>query len=156
MGHHLTTCTFCGVGCGIEVATHADRRIRLEHGAIAEDVRPGIPLTEKLGRIFTGLATEVAQQIDVEVRGEITEFDVKVLVKEFNQIASPEESGLLLDCLFLVAAADGKVHPIEHGYLGDELYQGSQRDEAPDVRVAMADGYRAANVSGSGSPGPWW
>ena len=39
----------------------------------------GIPLTEKLGRIFTGLAGEVAQQIDVEVRGEITEYDVKVL-----------------------------------------------------------------------------
>jgi D-3-phosphoglycerate dehydrogenase len=46
---------------------------------IAEDVRPGIPLTEKLGRVFTALAGEVAQQIDVEVRGEITEFDVKVL-----------------------------------------------------------------------------
>src|SRR6201999_3795984 len=38
-----------------------------------------IPLTEKLGRIFTALAGEVAQQVDVEVRGEITEFDVKVL-----------------------------------------------------------------------------
>ena len=34
---------------------------------------------EKLGRIFTGIAGEVAQQVDVEVRGEITEFDVKVL-----------------------------------------------------------------------------
>ena len=40
---------------------------------------PGIPLVEKLGRIFTALAGEVAQQIDVEVRGEITEYDVKVL-----------------------------------------------------------------------------
>src|SRR6185312_12930239 len=46
---------------------------------IAEDVRPGIPLTEKLGRVFTALAGEVAQQIDVEVRGEIAEYDVKVL-----------------------------------------------------------------------------
>jgi D-3-phosphoglycerate dehydrogenase len=46
---------------------------------IAEDVRPGIPLVEKLGRLFTGLAGEVAQQLDVEVRGEITEHDVKVL-----------------------------------------------------------------------------
>ena len=40
---------------------------------------PGLPLTEKLGRIFTGLAGEVAQQLDVEVRGEITQYDVKVL-----------------------------------------------------------------------------
>jgi D-3-phosphoglycerate dehydrogenase len=53
--------------------------VNVQGGVIAEDVRPGIPLTEKLGRIFTGLAGEVAQQVDVEVRGEITEFDVKVL-----------------------------------------------------------------------------
>ena len=53
--------------------------VNVQGGVIAEDVRPGIPLTEKLGRIFTGLAGEVAQQIDVEVRGEITEYDVKVL-----------------------------------------------------------------------------
>ncbi|HET8663126.1 MAG TPA: phosphoglycerate dehydrogenase [Nocardioides sp.] len=53
--------------------------VNVQGGVIAEDVRPGIPLTEKLGRIFTALAGEVAQQIDVEVRGEITEYDVKVL-----------------------------------------------------------------------------
>src|SRR5689334_8565105 len=53
--------------------------VNVQGGVIAEDVRPGIPLTEKLGRIFTSLAGEVAQSIDVEVRGEITEFDVKVL-----------------------------------------------------------------------------
>src|SRR6478735_5983424 len=53
--------------------------VNVQGGVIAEEVRPGIPLTEKLGRIFTGLAGEVAQQIDVEVRGEITDYDVKVL-----------------------------------------------------------------------------
>jgi D-3-phosphoglycerate dehydrogenase len=53
--------------------------VNVQGGVIAEEVRPGIPLTEKLGRVFTGLAGEVAQQLDVEVRGEITEFDVKVL-----------------------------------------------------------------------------
>jgi D-3-phosphoglycerate dehydrogenase len=53
--------------------------VNVQGGVIAEDVRPGIPLTEKLGRIFTGLAGEVAQQVDVEVRGEITQYDVKVL-----------------------------------------------------------------------------
>ena len=53
--------------------------VNVQGGVIAEDLRPGIPLTEKLGRVFTGLAGEVAQQIDVEVRGEITDFDVKVL-----------------------------------------------------------------------------
>jgi D-3-phosphoglycerate dehydrogenase len=53
--------------------------VNVQGGVIAEDVRPGIPLTEKLGRIFTSLAGEVAQQVDVEVRGEITQYDVKVL-----------------------------------------------------------------------------
>lgn len=53
--------------------------VNVQGGLIAEDVRPGIPLTEKLGRIFTALAGEVAQQVDVEVRGEITQYDVKVL-----------------------------------------------------------------------------
>jgi D-3-phosphoglycerate dehydrogenase len=53
--------------------------VNVPGGVIAEDVRPGIPLTEKLGRVFTALAGEVAQQIDVEVRGEIAEYDVKVL-----------------------------------------------------------------------------
>jgi D-3-phosphoglycerate dehydrogenase len=53
--------------------------VNVQGGVIAEDVRPGIPLTEKLGRIFTSLAGEVAQSLDVEVRGEIAEYDVKVL-----------------------------------------------------------------------------
>jgi D-3-phosphoglycerate dehydrogenase len=53
--------------------------VNVQGGVIAEDVRPAIPLVEKLGRVFTGLAGEVAQQLDVEVRGEITQYDVKVL-----------------------------------------------------------------------------
>jgi D-3-phosphoglycerate dehydrogenase len=53
--------------------------VNVQGGVIAEDVRPGIPLTEKLGRLFTGIAGGVAQQLDVEVRGEIAQYDVKVL-----------------------------------------------------------------------------
>jgi D-3-phosphoglycerate dehydrogenase len=53
--------------------------VNVQGGVIAEAVRPGIALTEKLGRIFTSLAAEVAQSLDVEVRGEISEYDVKVL-----------------------------------------------------------------------------
>ncbi|MDQ1041179.1 D-3-phosphoglycerate dehydrogenase [Streptomyces sp. V3I8] len=48
-------------------------------GVIAEEVKPGLPLAEKLGRIFTALAGEVAARLDVEVYGEITRHDVKVL-----------------------------------------------------------------------------
>jgi D-3-phosphoglycerate dehydrogenase len=53
--------------------------VNVQGGVIAEDVRPGIPLVEKLGRIFTALSGAAAQQVDVEVRGEIIEHDVKVL-----------------------------------------------------------------------------
>jgi D-3-phosphoglycerate dehydrogenase / 2-oxoglutarate reductase len=53
--------------------------VNVQGGVIAEDVRPGISLTEKLGRIFSALAGEVAQQLDVEVRGEIAAYDVTVL-----------------------------------------------------------------------------
>ncbi|NEE00776.1 phosphoglycerate dehydrogenase [Phytoactinopolyspora halotolerans] len=53
--------------------------VNVKGGAIAEEVRPGIPLAEKLGRIFTGLAGGAASQLDVVVRGEIASQDVKVL-----------------------------------------------------------------------------
>lgn len=53
--------------------------VNVEGGAIAEDVRPGLPLAEKLGRVFTGLAGGGPARIDVDVSGEITQYDVKVL-----------------------------------------------------------------------------
>ena len=53
--------------------------VNVEGGVIAEDVRPGISLTENLGNIFTMLAQGVTAQIDVEVCGEIVQHDVKVL-----------------------------------------------------------------------------
>jgi D-3-phosphoglycerate dehydrogenase len=53
--------------------------VNVSGGVIAQDVRPGIPLAEKLGRVFTALAGGVPTQLDVEVRGEITQYDVSVL-----------------------------------------------------------------------------
>ena len=53
--------------------------VNVQGGVIAEDVRPGLPLTEKLGRFFTALAGTAPSQLDVEVRGEITGSDVRVL-----------------------------------------------------------------------------
>ena len=53
--------------------------VNVAGGLIAEDVRPGIPLVERLGRVFTALAGGLPAQLDVEVRGEITAFDVSVL-----------------------------------------------------------------------------
>ncbi|WP_138413244.1 phosphoglycerate dehydrogenase [Sinomonas gamaensis] len=53
--------------------------VNVAGGVIAPDVRPGIPLIEKLGRIFTALSHEPVAQIDVEVAGEIASLDVKSL-----------------------------------------------------------------------------
>src|SRR3954453_20684246 len=48
-------------------------------GVVAEEIRPALPLAEKLGRVFTALAGGVASQLTVEVRGEIAAHDVSVL-----------------------------------------------------------------------------
>jgi D-3-phosphoglycerate dehydrogenase len=52
--------------------------VNVSTGVIAEEVRPGIALVEKLGRIYTALAGGVPVQLDIEVWGEITEYDVSV------------------------------------------------------------------------------
>ncbi|MCW2501416.1 MAG: serA [Frankiales bacterium] len=48
-------------------------------GVVVEEIRPALPLVEKLGRVFTALAGGVAATVEVEVRGEITAYDVSVL-----------------------------------------------------------------------------
>lgn len=53
--------------------------VNVAGGVIAADVRPGIPLMEKLGRIFTALSHDSVTQIDIEVAGEIAVHDVKSL-----------------------------------------------------------------------------
>jgi D-3-phosphoglycerate dehydrogenase len=53
--------------------------VNVQGGVIAEDVKPALPLAEKLGRIFTALSGEVAARLDVEVCGEVTQHDVKIL-----------------------------------------------------------------------------
>ncbi len=52
--------------------------VNVSGGAVAEEVRPGIDLVEKLGRVFTAMAGSVPVQLDVEVRGEITAHDVSI------------------------------------------------------------------------------
>jgi D-3-phosphoglycerate dehydrogenase / 2-oxoglutarate reductase len=53
--------------------------VNVAGGIIDPTVRPGIPLIEKLGQVFAGLAGSPLTSIDIEVRGEIVEFDVSVL-----------------------------------------------------------------------------
>lgn len=53
--------------------------VNVAGGVIDEYVRPGIPLVEKLGRVFSGLAHSPLTSIDVEIRGELVDYDVSVL-----------------------------------------------------------------------------
>ena len=53
--------------------------VNVAGGVIDPYVRPGIPLVEKLGQLFSGLAHVRLTSIDVEVRGELVDYDVSVL-----------------------------------------------------------------------------
>src|SRR5215467_3665678 len=53
--------------------------VNVQGGTVDEMIRPGLPLAEKLGRIFTAVAGGIAARIAVEVRGEIAGLDVSVL-----------------------------------------------------------------------------
>lgn len=82
-------------------------------GVVAEALRPALPLVEKLGQVFTGLAGGLAAGVTVEVRGEIAAQDVTVLklaalrgvfapvvedpVSYVNAPLLAEERGLVLD-----------------------------------------------------------
>ena len=53
--------------------------VNVAGGVIDSSVRPAIALSEKLGQVFSGLADGPLTSVDVEVRGELAEFDVSVL-----------------------------------------------------------------------------
>ncbi|QEW03442.1 phosphoglycerate dehydrogenase [Microbacterium lushaniae] len=53
--------------------------VNVAGGLIDPYVRPGIPLVEKLGQIFASLAHSPLTSLDVEVHGELSQYDVSVL-----------------------------------------------------------------------------
>lgn len=52
--------------------------VNVAGGVIDPFVRPGIALVEKLGQFFTGLAHGALTSLDIEVRGELAQYDVSV------------------------------------------------------------------------------
>ena len=53
--------------------------VNVAGGVIDPYVRPGIPLVEKLGQVFAALAHSPLTSLDVEVHGELNDYDVSVL-----------------------------------------------------------------------------
>ncbi len=52
--------------------------VNVAGGVIDPFVRPGIALVEQLGQVFTGLAPAALTNLDIEVRGELADYDVSV------------------------------------------------------------------------------
>ena len=52
--------------------------VNVAGGVIDPFVRPGIALVEKLGQVFSGLASSAVTNLDIEVRGELADYDVSV------------------------------------------------------------------------------
>jgi D-3-phosphoglycerate dehydrogenase len=113
-------------------------------GVVAEDVRPGLPLAEKLGRVFTAVAGGLAQSVTVDVRGQIAALDVSVLplavLKGVFSVVVEEQ----------VTYVNAPLFAQERG-LDVDL---TQDEDSPDyrnlirVRGAMADGTEVT-VSGT-------
>ena len=53
--------------------------VNVAGGGIDEYVRPGLPLTEKLGQVFASLAGGAISALDIEVHGELSEHNVDAL-----------------------------------------------------------------------------
>jgi D-3-phosphoglycerate dehydrogenase len=113
-------------------------------GVVAEDLRPMLPLAEKLGKVFTAVAGGVAARVTVEVRGEVVGHDVSVL-----RLAATK--GLFADVVDeQVSYVNAPLIAADRGVEVDlATYQ-----ESPDhhnlvtVRGALADG-RTVTVSGT-------
>jgi D-3-phosphoglycerate dehydrogenase len=113
-------------------------------GVVAEDLRPGLPLAEKLGRVFTAVAGGLAQSITVDVRGQIAAHDVSVVplavLKGVFSVVVEEQVTYVNAPLF------AEERGLEVDLTSDE--------DSPDyrnlvrVRGAMADG-TAVTVSGT-------
>ena len=53
--------------------------VNVKGGEIHEEIRPSLPLVEKLAQVATGLADELPVSIDVVVRGEVSVYDCSIL-----------------------------------------------------------------------------
>ena len=113
-------------------------------GVVAEDVRPLLPLAEKLGRVFTAVAGGVAASVTVEVRGEVIANDVSVLRLAATKglFGSIVEEQVTYVNAPLLAAGRG----VEVGLLtaGDA----AEQHNLVTVRGALPDG-RTVSVSGT-------
>ncbi|GAA4920840.1 D-3-phosphoglycerate dehydrogenase [Stackebrandtia albiflava] len=116
-------------------------------GLVAEEVRPLLPLAERLGRVFTAVSGGAAQSVTVEVRGEVVANDVTVL-----QLAATK--GLFVDVAEQVTYVNAPLLAAERGVDVGLFTSGDSLDyhNKLTVRGALVDG-RALTVSGTVTQG---
>ncbi len=110
--------------------------VNVQGGSVAEPIRPLLPLAEHLGVISAGLIDGAVERIDVEVRGEVADLDVRVI-----ELAALKGvfSGLVHDPVSFVNA------PVLAQQRGVEVALVTN-DESPDhrnlvrVRLTLTDG----------------
>jgi D-3-phosphoglycerate dehydrogenase len=118
-------------------------------GVVAEDVRPLLPLAEKLGRVFTAVAGGVAASVTVEVRGEVVANDVSVL-----KLAATK--GLFAPVIEEQVTYVNAPHLAADRGVDVTLTTSTETIDHPNlvtVRGALPDG-RVVAVSGTYLPGP--
>lgn len=142
--------------------------VNVAGGVIDPYVRPGIPLVEKLGQMFAALADGPIVSLDVEVRGELNEYDVSVLklaalkglftrmltesVSYVNAPLFAEERGIQVRLLTEPSSTDfrnvialrgatttGATHSIAGTLTGQKQTEKLVEIEGYDVEVPIAD-----------------
>ncbi len=117
--------------------------VNVQGGAVAEELRPWLPLGEKLGRIFAALTGGAAPAVVVEARGELAGLDVSVL-----QLAATK--GLFSDVTeepvsYVNAPLVAKERGVEVSLSTDEVSQDwrnllTVRGTAPDGQLISVSG----------------
>jgi len=112
-------------------------------GVVAEDVRPLLPLAEKLGRVFTAVAGGVAASVTVEVRGEIVANDVSVLKLAAAKglfAGVVEEQVTYVNAPLLAADRGVEVGLVTHPESVDHANLVTVRGALPDGRLVSVSG----------------
>jgi D-3-phosphoglycerate dehydrogenase len=112
-------------------------------GVVAEDVRPLLPLAEKLGRAFTAVAEGIAAAVTVEVRGDVVTNDVSVLKLAatkglFADVVS--EQVTYVNAPLLAADRGVEVRLVTSPELADHHNLVTIRGALPDGRVVSVSG----------------
>jgi D-3-phosphoglycerate dehydrogenase len=126
-------------------------------GVVAEDVRPLLPLAERLGRVFTAVAGGIAAAVTVEVRGAVVAHDVSVLTLAATKgLFAPvvEEQVTYVNAPHLAAARGVEVTLTTLAEPADDgLRSRPDHPNLVSVRGTLPDG-RTVSVSGTYVGGP--